>query len=173
MPDVPGGPASGNSGPASGPPWSNFGGTYANGMTGVVYARSECTLAMIKDGASYTYLIGEKYLDPDNYYTANQIGGNYYCADNKGWDEGYDFDTNRWTGDGYGNPLPARQDTRGWADNGTCDRILGSAHAAGFHMAFCDASVRKMSYTINPLVHMQLGNRMDGQPTQLQALEEH
>ena len=158
----------------SGDTWAAHWGTWANGVTGVIFRRSECSFAAIKDGASFTYLIGEKYVNPDNYYTANQLGGNYYCADNEGWDEGFDYDTNRWTGTdgpGIGNPLPPRQDTRGWADNGTCDRLFGSAHASGFQMAFCDGTVRKMSYVIDPVVHQTLGNRMDGEPTQLQALE--
>lgn len=158
----------------SGDTWANHYGTWANGVTGVVFRRSECTFAAIKDGASFTYLIGEKYLNPNNYITGNQQGGNYYCADNSGWDEGFDYDTNRWTGSdgpGIGNPLPPMQDTRGYSDNGTCDRIFGSAHAAGFHMVFCDGAVRKMSYIIDPAIHQVLGNRMDGEPTQLQALE--
>ena len=37
-------------------------------------------------------------------------------------------------------------------------------------MAFCDGTVRSMSYTLNPTLHMQLGHRSDGEPTQLQGL---
>lgn len=153
--------------------WKSHFGTWGNGATGVVFRRSECTIASIKDGATFTYLLGEKYVSPDHYFTANQIGPNYYCSDNQGWDEGFDYDTNRWTGTdgpGIGLALPPRQDTPGLEDNGTCARIFGSAHASGLHMAFCDGSVRKMNYNIDPVIHQQLGNRMDGQPTQIQKI---
>ena len=49
--------------------------------------------------------------------------------------------------------------------------IFGSPHPAGFHMAFCDGSVRKMNFSIDPTLHQQLGDRADGQPTQLQLLD--
>jgi len=42
---------------------------------------------------------------------------------------------------------------------------FGSIHAGGFHMAMCDGSVRQISYTINRDVHKWLGNRRDGQAT--------
>jgi hypothetical protein len=38
---------------------------------------------------------------------------------------------------------------------------FGSAHAAVWHVSFCDGSVRPLSYNINPAVHKSLGNRAD------------
>ena len=49
-------------------------------------------MAQIKHGASLTYLIGERYLDPDDWLNGVE------CANDQGWDEGYDYDTDRWTG---------------------------------------------------------------------------
>lgn len=126
--------------------------------TGVIFRASQLVLSAIKDGPSFTYLLGERYLEPDFYYRGD------YCANDQGWDQGYDYDTIRWTAQ---VPL---QDRPGYSDNNRCDRLFGSAHASGFHMAFCDGSVRKLNYNIDPLTHKQLGNRMDGQPTQLQKL---
>ncbi len=126
--------------------------------TGPIFLRSECSLAAVKDGAAYTYLLGERFINVQVYYTGSQ------CDNDQGWDIGFDYDTNRWT---Y---YPPSQDRSGV---GGCQKIFGSAHPAGFHMAFCDGSVRKMSYVIDPVVHRQLGNRKDGQPTQLQLIEAH
>ena len=144
----------------------------------MICVASQVTKAMIKDGDSNTYLIGERYLNPDCYNT-------YTCCDNdQGWDQGFDWDTIRGTGYGYvytnsntgqpdgslppntaGNTIPPAQDHPGYSTNGSCSWNFGSAHPAGFHMAFCDGSVKKIPFEINPTVHMQLGHRSDGQPT--------
>ena len=55
-------------------------------------------MALVKDGASYTYLIGERYLCPDAY----DVGK--YEDNDQGWDQGYDYDTIR------GTKLPPAQD---------------------------------------------------------------
>ena len=104
------------------------------------------------------------------------------CCDNdQGWDQGFDWDTDRGTGNGYitqanassATTIPPDQDQRGYATNGGCSWNFGSAHPAGCNMAFCDGTVRKINYDIDPVLHMQLGHRSDGEPTQLQGLESH
>ena len=52
-------------------------------------------MAMIKDGASNTYLIGERLPLSGCYYMDG------YCDNDQGWDQGYDYDSNRGTGYGY------------------------------------------------------------------------
>jgi len=127
--------------------------------TGVFGIRSTCKMADISDGVSNTYLIGERYLDPDRY----EDGLEY--ANDQGWDLGYDYDVNRWT---IYNPAydPAAnfeykplQDQPGLMHG----RAFGSAHANGFHMALCDGSVQMINYSIDPETHRRLGNRKDGQ----------
>ena len=142
--------------------------------TGVIFRASELSMASITDGASFTYLIGERYLCPDTYYKSE-------CDNDQGWDEGYDWDINRWTA--YGHLLPSDLTTLTAADLAPpkqdrvglcgCMHNYGSAHPAGLNMAFCDGVVRKINYDIDPSVHAALGHRSDGEPTQLQALESH
>ncbi|MBN1396176.1 MAG: DUF1559 domain-containing protein [Pirellulales bacterium] len=116
------------------------------GNNGVVHPLSTIHMNEISDGVSHTYLIGEKYLDPLSYDTGTEAG------DNNPPYGGFDWDYDRWT---Y---LPPMQDTPGVSDN-TC---FGSAHAAGFHMAFCDGSVQMINYSIAADVHAYLGDRQDG-----------
>ncbi len=125
--------------------------TLASHATGVIYAASEIPLALVTDGASNTYLIGEKYLDPDNYYNGLDPADNEdnYIGDNA--------DIARW-----GDPtlvLPA-QDTPGvgsWQN-------FGSVHMTGFGVAMCDGSVRVISFGIDRETHRRLSNRADGLP---------
>ena len=57
--------------------------------TGICYERSEVTMADVVDGASNTYMIGEKYLSPDHYL--NGLDG----ADNENLYVGFDNDQYR------------------------------------------------------------------------------
>ena len=122
--------------------------------TGVCYRRSEVTLAQITDGLSQTYMLGEKYLSP-LYYT-NGVAG----SDNESMYAGFDNDNHRTT---YYNPADVpthtpRQDTEGYA----AGFLFGSAHASGCNMSYCDGSVTFVNYSIDPTIHMYLGNRKDG-----------
>jgi prepilin-type N-terminal cleavage/methylation domain-containing protein/prepilin-type processing-associated H-X9-DG protein len=133
--------------------------------TGVIFGHSAITFADILDGASNTYLIGEKYLNPDYYITGEDIG------DNQSWNIGLDLDLVRFTGKTLVPPsdstfanvassyAPA-QDTPG---GGSLIMSFGSAHPSGFNVSFCDGSARSINYMIDPAVHWCLGNRMDGQ----------
>ncbi len=110
-------------------------------------------MGQITDGTSDTYMLGEKYLNPDNYYDGNDN------ADNETMYAGYDNDISRSTY--YNGSSPdhtPRQDTPGTTNLWT----FGSAHAIGLNMAFCDGSVQMINYTIDPETHRRLGNRHDG-----------
>jgi prepilin-type N-terminal cleavage/methylation domain-containing protein/prepilin-type processing-associated H-X9-DG protein len=132
--------------------------------TGVIFGHSAVTFADISDGSSNTYLIGEKYLNPDAYTTGTDTG------DNQSWDIGIDWDVVRYTGVTGIPPLSSdfagvaplfapAQDTPGWEQGFP----FGSAHPHGFNVSFCDGSVRSIDYMIDPAVHWYLGNRKDGQ----------
>ena len=120
-------------------------------FTGVCYLRSEVKMAEITDGTSKTYLVGERYLDPDHYFTGVDL------ADDQCLYVGFDNDSDRSTYLNYGPPA---QDQAGYPNEG----IFGSAHAVAFNMAFCDGSVTSTNYSINREIHRRLGNRKDGLP---------
>jgi prepilin-type N-terminal cleavage/methylation domain-containing protein len=126
--------------------WPNF----SNYFTGISYNRSEIKMADIKDGASYTYMAGEKFINPDSYATGQSGGDNQYLY------MGFDRDIYRW-----GNASCAPYQDCPGAD---MTFNFGSAHATGFHMALCDGSVHFINYTIAPTVHGCLANRKDGKP---------
>ncbi len=123
----------------------------AAAATGIGYCGSMVRVSDITDGTSNTYLIGEKYLDPDNYSTGQDNEDNE-CAF-----IGQDGDTTRWSGTDVSFTIPC-QDTPGYYET----LIFGSAHANGFQMAFCDGSVQMISYSIGFTVHRWLANRKDG-----------
>jgi prepilin-type N-terminal cleavage/methylation domain-containing protein/prepilin-type processing-associated H-X9-DG protein len=120
---------------------------------GIVYCGSMTRTADIPDGTSNTYLIGEKYLDPDAYAMGTDL------ADNGPALQGDNEDISRWSGWRPATPWPPTQDTPG-----LFIRSFGSAHASGFNMAMCDGSVQSMSYLIDLDVHRHLCNRFDGMP---------
>jgi len=116
--------------------------------TGIMFTSSMIRLSDVTDGASNTYLAGEKYLSPD-YYTDGEDGADNECAF-----VGQDDDICRY---GYSAPF---QDIPGYA---TYDGSqFGSPHLVGFQMAFCDGSVHVINYSINPETHRRLSNRKDG-----------
>ena len=130
--------------------------------TGIVYRHSLVKMADIKDGATNTYLAGEKYINADHY-----LDGLSVC-DNVAWDIGWTNDVVRWSGKcdssnpgdpGYGLAtfLPL-QDTPG----SEMYMVFGSAHPFGFNMAFCDGSVHAIDYAIDLDTHHRLGNIADG-----------
>ncbi len=120
---------------------------------GVVYCRSELTIAQIKDGTSKTLIIGEKFLTIDEYNTGSNP------ADNESITTGFDNDNIR-----YADPAnPPLQDTLSTNPhlNGVTQRQYGSAHSGGFNAVFCDGSVHQIDYEINTSVFLNACQRND------------
>ncbi len=112
-------------------------------FTGVIFQRSLISLINITNGTSNTFLAGEKYLNPDNYFNGVDV------ADNESIYVGFDNDTTRSTDGAPQRDLP------GTSNN----LIFGSAHFAGFNMVYCDGSVKFILYGTDPNVFLLAGNR--------------
>ncbi len=115
--------------------------------TGIIANHREIRLEDIIDGTTNTYLIGEKYLSPDEYETGTSLG------DDQSVYSGDERDVVRFTAG-----LRPIQDRPGLL--GTWE--FGSAHSSGFFMAFGDGSVQTVGYEIDPDVHRRLSNKDDG-----------
>jgi prepilin-type N-terminal cleavage/methylation domain-containing protein len=120
--------------------------------TGIMFQESEVGIKHIIDGASKTYLIGERYVDNTNYL---RDLGTIFGGDNWGCFHGFDDDSAR---SGLNVPLVDTNFNVG-------DRF-GSAHPGGWHVAFCDGSVDSISYDVDLLVHQNNSNRRDSGRTQ-------
>jgi prepilin-type N-terminal cleavage/methylation domain-containing protein/prepilin-type processing-associated H-X9-DG protein len=192
-PGDPGSPLTGYPGATSLPAWTSYIGGYPGGgpqsistvenppgqmtpaaraefttvalyNTGIGYTGSRIRFCDITDGASCTYLIGEKSLNADWYSTGESGGDNEqeFMGDNADiarWSE-VNSQANLPPGSTYA--YPPVPDTPGY----DYDCSFGSAHANGFQMAFCDGSVQMLNYSINQETHRRLSNRKDGLPIQ-------
>jgi prepilin-type N-terminal cleavage/methylation domain-containing protein len=123
-------------------------GTGFNGISGIM---SEVSAGNVPDGMSNVFLAGEKYLNPQLYYTGTDGADNDTCL------EGNDWDVNRWVMTGF----PPLRDTSGV---NTMSSGFGSAHPAGVQFVFCDGSVKLIGFSINFSTYQCLGVRNDGNP---------
>lgn len=115
---------------------------------GVCHLRLGAKSRSFVDGLSNTYLLGEKFLDPDHYVDGLALG------DNETLYTGYSSDLHRFT----------REDLRPLRDQPLDPSVLGdwsfgSAHRTSFNIAMADGSVRSIGYDIAADVHRDNGTR--------------
>jgi prepilin-type N-terminal cleavage/methylation domain-containing protein len=126
-------------------------------ITGISFVRSMIQAKDITDGLNNTYLVGEKYVNVQEYASGKDPG------DNSSICQGDDLDIGRHTyldyyTDEEKNKVQPRKDNRIDID----PLCFGSAHPTTWQMSFCDGSVHTLSYDIDPVLHRRLGNRRDG-----------
>ena len=137
--------------------------------TGVIYGGSQIRLRDIPDGTTTTYLCGEKALQPHCY---DGLNPSRCQADDQSMYQGHDWDSIRWSGDGGDvrdfQPIRDQEGATAAIPAGQATGDLyglkqfGSAHVSGCQFVMCDGSVQTIAYTIDPQVHANLANRMDG-----------
>jgi prepilin-type N-terminal cleavage/methylation domain-containing protein/prepilin-type processing-associated H-X9-DG protein len=124
--------------------WSQYNATaYARKWVGVMYQRSEIRITDITNGTSNTYMLGEKYLQPEHYFDG-QDG-----SDNEHMYIGADNDTERITVN------PPLQDKAKYNDT----KRFGSVHVGGCNMLYCDGRVEIVAYSVDKAVHQRAGDR--------------
>ncbi|MDO4576284.1 MAG: DUF1559 domain-containing protein [Planctomycetia bacterium] len=129
--------------------------------TGSMYFRSTVRVSEVHDGTTNTFLLGEKYVCSDVYEGRPNTDDNGIYAGN-------DYDQERSCGyynattpiSSSKNRLPM-QDRPGYEND---SYRFGSAHAGNLGMAMCDGSVHRVSYSVDALMWVLMGNRADGQP---------
>ena len=110
-------------------------------------------LKQITDGLSKTYLVGEKYVNPDHYSDGLDLG------DNENMYIGSDRDVFR-------HSFQPCRDRPGL----DCSYSFGGAHTTAFQVVFCDGSVHGIGYSIDVITHERLVDRQDGNALDLSAI---
>jgi len=128
----------------------------ASKMTGISYLLSRVRPADIKDGATNTYLVGEKWLSTENYYNGKCHGDDYSLY------QGASSDILRWVSKKPGEYWPPCPDDK-LPPGCECGLLpFGSCHPELWNVSLCDGSVHSLRFTIDPEVHRRLGCRNDG-----------
>jgi prepilin-type N-terminal cleavage/methylation domain-containing protein/prepilin-type processing-associated H-X9-DG protein len=114
----------------------------------------------ITDGTSKTMMITEKWVHYQLY-----AGESGVLADDRGWSDGWDFDSLRSTmttpiSDNT-DPQPSNDPTNGPKDPLNCK--IGSAHPGGVNAMFADGSVTFIKFDVDLETFNRLGNRADGE----------
>ncbi len=128
---------------------------------GVSYDYGAAKIGEIRDGTSNTYLIGEKYLAPSTYESANNRA-NFCYTDDISVYGGCDGDNMRVSTKDTRLPVQDRESYE--VDS---SYRFGSCHAGAFGMVMCDGSVQRISYSIDGETHENLANRADGKSVTL------
>jgi prepilin-type N-terminal cleavage/methylation domain-containing protein/prepilin-type processing-associated H-X9-DG protein len=143
-----------------------------NYQNGVICFRSEVKMSQITDGASKTYLIGEKFVAPKAYDNSEVYQDVDRYGDNQSMYAGYEWDNQRVAWRPQAGPRFYNAPDEFWQpsqdnDNQAVSNLVafGSAHSGGLNMTFCDGSVQTVSYDIDKLNHrLQAIRNDDGDP---------
>jgi prepilin-type N-terminal cleavage/methylation domain-containing protein len=129
-------------------------------FNGIASVHSQITFANVPDNKDTMYLIGEKYMSPENYITGNDPGDQFSAM------SGDDVSLIRWscmncqTGTSAGTmflPQMDRVATNNPPPQGYYG--FGSSHGAGWHAAFVGGNVQLVGWGIDPVTHAAASTR--------------
>ncbi len=129
----------------SGYPWPTVNDPASNQyMNGVIHMLFMTKSSDVTRGSSHTIMAGERYLNPDAFFTGTDT------SDNESVYTGQNNDNYRTT-----NDVPQR------IQKGlTNTQLFGSTHVAAVHFVFCDGSVHGISYEVDKNAYMSAGARL-------------
>ena len=119
----------------------------------------------VTDGMSNTFMVSEKYVRSDVYYGGVSPTRVFSASDDRGWTDGWDPDTVRFTGYqpiGDSDPSCFTSDvniSRRCNGDGPDVFFFGSAHTGGINAVFADVSVHFISFDVDVVVFNSLGTR--------------
>lgn len=127
---------------------------------GIIYQRSEVTPAMITDGLSHTFVLGEKFIPFFYIKTKSKTH-----ADDQSMYVGFSYDNNR----ACKYSTPPTNDRMVQVPNSLPTTLwrFGGAHPTGFNMACCDGSVHHVDYGVDIIVFSAMSTRNLGEKRRL------
>jgi type II secretory pathway pseudopilin PulG len=123
--------------------------------TGISYQYSMIRASQVIDGASHTFMLGEKALSSAAYYDGSDT------ADDQCVYSGNDNDNVGFTGKTADDIYLPQPDSR--PANADLKFRFGGPHAESFAMAMCDGSVSYLSFDVDAVTFWRLGGRNDEQ----------
>jgi prepilin-type N-terminal cleavage/methylation domain-containing protein len=122
----------------------------ATEFNGIAAIHSQVKEANITDNQGTTYLVGEKYMSPENYIMGQDPGDLYSAM------SGDDISTTRW---GSMTLVPAMDRVASNSPPANGSQIFGSSHPAGWYAGFCDEHVQLIGWAIDPATHQTMASR--------------
>jgi prepilin-type N-terminal cleavage/methylation domain-containing protein len=136
--------------PGASPPASSPSGDF---RTGISYQYSQIGARQVTDGASRTFMLGEKALSSAVYYDGSDT------ADDQCVYSGHDNDNVGFTGKAEDDVYLPQPDAR--PSSADLKFRFGGPHVDGFIMAMCDGSVSIVSFNVDAEPFWRLGGRND------------
>jgi hypothetical protein len=110
------------------------------------------------DGTSTSLLVAEKWLTFRSFRSNSPS-----CNDDQGWVDGWDNDTICFGRGQYATDAPRPPLRFARTLSGTCGLYFGSIHEV-MNAAFCDGSVHRIRFNIDPIIWVRLTSVRDGDP---------